>query len=408
MTDSYELREGSSLAGRYTLEHCIRQDGASAFYAVRSGDNERLLAKLTPEGTTEAERQFQIWQRSRHLRHANLLYLRELGRTEQDDRGYFFAVFEYPDDALSEALRNGPLSEPEAMSVFEAALAALRYLHGQGMVHGAVDAEHIVAVGDNIKLTTDALHESDDLAGHLEDIRQLGELARAMRAPEPLGEPLESVARHATMADPRKRWTLAEIAKTIEAAPRPVAPAAAIQPPIEPPVEPPPPLSIPLAAEAAESEPEPLPGPEAVPPPVAPRRFQPAQPSRNVPKWPFIAAAVLLLLIVILHARHKPDASQSASRVIMPAAVPSAPATPVDSRLWRVVAFKFRSRNSAAREAKKINRRWPDLHASVADPKERHGHYRLTLGRPMAREEAVELQQRARNVGVPADTELNE
>src|SRR5215469_8922011 len=168
MTDSYELREGSSLAGRYTLERCIRQDGASAFYAVRSKDNERLLAKLTPEGAPESERQFEIWHRSRHLRHPNLLYLRDPGRTELDGRGYYFAVFEYPDDALPEALRNGPLSEPEAMAVFEAALAALRYLHGQGMVHGAVNADHIVAVGDNIKLTTYSLRESDDLDGHLE------------------------------------------------------------------------------------------------------------------------------------------------------------------------------------------------------------------------------------------------
>lgn len=407
MTESYELREGSSLAGRYTLEHCIRQDGASAFYAVRSEDNERLLAKLTPEGTADTERQVETWQRSRHLRHQNLLYLRDLGRTEQDGAGFFFSIFEYPDDTLSEGLRNGPLSEPEAMAVFEAALAALRYLHGQGMVHGAVDANHIVAVEDTIKLTTDALHESDDLAGHLEDIRQLGELARAMRAPEPLGEPLESVARHATMSDPRKRWTLAEIANAI-AAYTPPAPAVAVDIPTEPPVEPPAPVSIPITAEAAESEPQSIPEPQPVSLPVAPRRFQPAQRSRNVPKWPFVAAAVLLLLIVILHAWHKPDLSQSASRVVMPAAAASVPATPVDSRLWRVVAFTFRSRNSAAREAKKINRQWPDLHASVADPKQRHGHYRLTLGRPMMREKAVELQRRARSVGVPADTELNE
>ena len=405
MTDSYELREGSSLAGRYALEHCIRQDGASAFYAVRSVDNERLLAKLTPKGALDAERQFEIWQRSRHLRHANLLYLRDLGHTEQDDAVYFFAIFEYPDDALSEALRKGPLSEPEAIAVFEAALAALRYLHVQGMVHGAVDADHIVAVGDHIKLTTDALHESHDLAGHLEDIRQLGVLARAMRAPEPLGEPLESIARHATMADPRQRWTLAEIARTIEAAPRPTAPSTAIESPSAAP-EPPQPVSIPIAVETANSEPEPE--PENAPRSVEPLGFDPDRQSRAVPKWPFVAAAVLLLFIVILHGRHKPEASQSSSRLVNPATAPSVPAAPVDSRLWRVVAFAFRSRHSAAREAQKINRRWPDLHASVVDPKERHGQYRLTLGSPMMRDEAVELQRRARSVGVPADTELQE
>ena len=106
-------------------------------------------------------------------------------------------------------------------------LAGLRYLHGQGLVHGAVDPDHIVAVGEKVKLATDGLRESDDLEGHPEDVRQLGELVRRLRAPEPLSEPLATIVRHATAVDARQRWTLAEIAREIETPPTvtPVVPA---------------------------------------------------------------------------------------------------------------------------------------------------------------------------------------
>ncbi len=150
-----------------------------------------------------------------------------MGRSELAGISYIYGVFEYPDDVLAPALEQGPLSELETRGVLEAVLAGLRYLHGQGLVHGAVDPDHIVAVGEKVKLATDGLRESDDLEGHPEDVRQLGELVRRLRAPEPLSEPLATIVRHATAVDARQRWTLAEIAREIETPPTvtPVVPA---------------------------------------------------------------------------------------------------------------------------------------------------------------------------------------
>ena len=161
--------------------------------------------KLIPEQNAQAERQFATWQRSRHLRHENLLHLRDVGRATLEGADYIYAVFEFPDEALSSALHHGPLSEAEASGVLEAALAALRYLHGQGMVHGALDVDHVVAVGETVKLSTDRLAEPQDMESHLEDVRQLGELLRAMRAPEPLSGPFAILAKHATASEPRQR-----------------------------------------------------------------------------------------------------------------------------------------------------------------------------------------------------------
>jgi eukaryotic-like serine/threonine-protein kinase len=449
MVDFETLQEGVSVDGAYTLEQCIRHDRAGAFFAALTGDGERLLMKLMLDQDPEAERQFATWQRSRHLRHANLLYLRDVGRAELAGIGYIYAVFEYPDDVLAPALEQGPLSEQETRGVLEAVLAGLRYLHGQGLIHGAVDTDHIVAVGEKVKLATDALRESDDLEGHPEDVRQLGELVRSLRAPEPLSEPLATIVRHATAADARQRWTLAEIARVIERMPA-VAPVAPAMPPPVPPAVVPTTPAIPEPVSSAVTPVEPtMPGlvspvvtsvepsmPEPFKPVVTsvetetsmPERIPPgrdlgdARSPKAFPKWIIAGLAILIFLILIFNLRRKPEAESEIAPVTLApqvAAAPAAPApqaanrsvappaeiTPPSARgIWRVIAFTFRSRDMAAKKAKQIDDKWPDLRAEVFAPKGRRGYYLVALGDGMSREEATRVQRKARSRGLPRDT----
>lgn len=391
MVDFNELLAGSSI-GPYTLERPVREDGGGAFFAVLTNGGERLLLKLAARDGSEEEQQFAAWQRSRLLRHPNLLDIRDTGTAELGGRDYIYAVFEYPDDILATAIEQGPVSEQEARGVLEAALAGLRYLHSQGMVHGAVDAAHIVAVGESIKLASDGLHESGDLEGHAEDVRQLGELVRALRPPEALDGTLASIVRHATAADPHERWTLAEIAAALE-------PTPAVAPPL----------------------------PEAVPRIVKPvpvvhtpaKRLE--QPLREgFPKWILAGVGVLLLLIVMLNLRRKPEAvpitptapapvptQPPAPAPVRPVAPPprlAASASPVSAAIWRVIAFTYRSHDSAAKKVKQINARWPDLRAGVFTPKGLRGYYLVALGNRMDHDDAARLQKRARRLGLPRDT----
>ncbi len=434
------LGEGISLGDAYTLEHFVRQDRDGAFFAVLAGDGERLLVKLVSAQDPGAERQFDTWQRSRQLRHPHLLHLRDAARCELAGDSYIYAVFEYPDDILAQALEQGPLSEPETRGVLEAALAALRYLHGQGMVHGAVDPDHIVAVGDNVKLATDALRESDDLEGHPEDVRQLGELVRSLRSPEPLSEPLAIIARHATAADPRQRWTLAEIARVIESAPAPMTVASAMPVTVSPAVTPvAPAIPEPVLSTSTPVEPAmPTPVPSvatpiepamraSVPPvmipvePVMPasvprvRREADTRSPGGFPKWIIAGVAILLFFILIFNLRRKRDVASDIKPAIAPVASadrtairpipPPAEITPPSSRgMWRVIAFTFRSREMAAKKAKQIDARWPGLRAAVFAPKGRRGYYLVALGNGMNRDEATRVQRKARSLGLPHDT----
>ena len=407
-TDFTQLRENTSLGDFYTLEWLIREEPAGAYFAAHTHRGERVLIKLAPAHEVGPEEQFVRWQRSRQLRHPHLLEMRDAGRDQAAGNDYVYAVFEYPDDVLASACEHGPLSAAETRGVLDAALAALRYLHDQGFVHGAVDPDHIVAIGDTVKLMSDSPRETSDPEARAEDVRQLGELLRTLRAPEPLDGVLESVARHTTGEDPAQRWTMVEIAGALEppAFTAAVEEAAAPHAPASAPREPNPPLAeisrAPQDATASISA-----GPHAV-----------ERPKRPFPKWIIAGVAALLLTILLLNWRRKPE--PPAPPPLFPAATPVTP--PVQPRetppsgvyarnpaqssplTWRVVAFTYRSRDAALNKAQRINDRWPAFHASVFAPKGIRGYYLVALGEPMTREDAVRLQKKARRAGLPRDT----
>jgi hypothetical protein len=84
--------------------------------------------------------------------------------------------------------------------------------------------------------------------------------------------------------------------------------------------------------------------------------------------------------------------------------VAAAPAREPATGNWRVIAFTFRSHEQAARKADRVNYRFPQLHAAVFSPKGRPGYYLVALGSRMTREEATRLQRKARGLGLPRDT----
>jgi len=434
MVELKQVGEGLSLGGVYTLEHWIRGDGAGSFFAARTGEGERLLVKVAPDSGQAAEDQLALWQRARQLRHAHLLYVRDAGRTEIGGAGYVYGVFENPDEVLSSAIEQEPLSREDTRTVLEAALSALRYLHSQGLVHASVDAQHVVAVGETVKLTTDSLRESDDLEGHAEDVRQLGVLVQTLRAPEPLDDTMATIVRHATEPDARNRWTLAEIDRELRNAPvtEPPAPVTAEPEPViaAESVPAPSPVMPVVAAEPVVPPAPTLPPTPTLPAPVHHRDAGAASPG-GFPKWIFAGVAALLLFILVANLRRKPESSQAprpaqpgvervapppsklperparseAAREVEPKPSPLVPASTGGRAMWRVIAFTYTSRELASQKAKQVNERWPEMRAGVFSPKDKRGYYYLVaLGGRMNRVEASRLQRKARGLGLPRDT----
>jgi hypothetical protein len=404
MTHLRDHWEGVSVSEDYILQQWLGGDDSAAFFQTSiAADGRNAVVKLVPGPPAGGADPLDLWQRARQLRHPNLIEILDCGQAAHRGETVLYAVYESPDDTLASALKLSPLNPQESREILDSILDALRYLHAQGLVLGALDADHVVAVGDRIKLSTGALRYAGTSSAYREDVRLLGEFWQ--QALLPASPRSSDIAAHAAHPDPKARWTLAEI-------------RAALDPPL-PPAPPPAPR---IASSSPISE---LPIPES-PIPVAPVSERPLSPSlRSTPertiayrflKWATIGAAVVLLLIVALN-RPRPAAvatQTQVSAVSLPTETPApapkavAPTVPkpvpaAGKEMWRVIAFTYRSRDAATRKAQQLNQHNPGLSAAVFSPKSRRGYYLVSLGGRMTHGEAIRLQRSSRGKGLPRD-----
>jgi hypothetical protein len=414
MTHLQEHWVGVSLGGNYTIAKGLAGDGSSAFFeASLSSEGRPVIVKLVPEAVCHGAAPLDLWHRIRQLRHPNLVELLDFGRAEHGGENVCYAVFEAPDDSLASALGRSPLNSQESREVLDAVLDALRYLHAQGLVLAALDPDRIVAVGDRIKLSTDALRHAETSAACREDVRLLGELWR--QALMPASERSEELAAHAADPDPKTRWTLAEIHAALSP-PLPTAPV-----PLPPPVTSPaasgqPVVELPFRVAPAVVRNEP-----SVPPPSRPHPPE-AVPVFRFPRWILVGTGLFLLLLFILNRPRHADVVAAPGAATAPAPAEASPPAPVPGApvvaapkpsppkpstsegkaMWRVIAFTYRTRAAAEKKVQQLNEYHPGLNAAVFLPK-RQVYYLVSLGGRMTREDAVRLQHTARGKGLPRD-----
>jgi hypothetical protein len=404
MTHLREHWEGVSLSGDYTLEQWLGGDDRAAFFQTSvATDGRRAVVKLIPEAAADGAAPLDLWHRTRQLRHPNLVELLDCGRADHGGEMAIYAVFESPDETLASALSRSPLNQVESREVLDSVINALRYLHAQGLVLGALDADHIVAVGDRIKLSTDALREADTSSAYREDVRLLGDLWQ--QALMPASPKSAEIAAHSADPNPEARWTLAEI-------------SAALEPPLPTEPPPPPPLTVP----------PPIPAPVISAAPAVVRNDAPAltpshrgsaehATSSGFPRWILVGAAGVVFLILGVHwLRPAEDATQARVASVSPPVETAAPATPsltapaipkpapaAGQEMWRVIAFTYRTRDAAAKKVQQLNEYHPGINAAVFLPKDKGGYYLVSLGGRMTHEEAERLQRSARGKGLPHD-----
>jgi eukaryotic-like serine/threonine-protein kinase len=430
MTHLQERWEGVSLCGNYTLEQWLGGDDNAAFFQTSlASDGSRAIIKLVPEALADGAGPLDLWHRTRQLRHPNLVELLDCGRADLGGEIVFYALFESPDDTLATALGRSPLNQQESREVLDSVINALRYLHAQGLVVGALDPDHIVAVGDRVKLSTDALREAETSSAYREDVRLLGDLWQ--QALMPASPQSAEVVVHTVDPNAEARWTLAEISSALEGSYRedPIpGPPQSAEPLTVPSQDSAPPISVAQVSEPEPSEPEPS-VPQAMvrddaaalPPPPR-RRTEPAA-SPGFPKWIIVGATGLVLLILGFHWLRPADVATQSQVTSVSLPVGTAPPPPlpktvsprptvqnapkpapaVSQETWRVIAFTYRTRDAAARKSQQLNEYHPGIHAAVFVPKDNGGYYLVSLGGRMTREEAERMQRSERGKGLPRD-----
>jgi eukaryotic-like serine/threonine-protein kinase len=456
--------EGKVIDG-YTLRCLARSEGRTAWFDTVGGDGQPATISVT-ESLTDADEVAERLEAAQQLKHPNLMAISKVGRWRLGQTLLVYALMEHADQDLSEVLGNHALPKEEVRQLAEAMVGGLTAIHQRGLVHGRVEPSSIVAVGETVKLRSDCLQSpggtrAGDVAGIGATLFQACTQHKASSADDAqinrIPAPFAEIVRNALSA----RWGLTQIASVLKPATAPNSPAA--YPATAPGSSVPPPASeaaAPARVRPPGAPPAERPSTQAPPPAASPAATAPARtadigkrdtvdedwdsPRRHpVALYATVAIAVLLLLAWLYFRPKAHPTAPTAPAVASPSAVPSTvtptapPAAPVRPAaqpaprrrptparavplgpeaanqseasgpaarpVWRVVAYTYDHQDQAQHKVDEINQAHPELAASVFPADNTGGHYLVTLGGPMDRNQAFKLRALALSAGMPQD-----
>ncbi len=151
--------EGQVVNGKFPLRQYLGGSDQSAVFLTHRGEHEaqKAVIKLIPAIQGKEELQLSRWEMGAKLFRSNLIRIFEMGRCQLGESPLLYVVEEYAEEDLSQVLPERPLTPAEARDMLEAVLAALSHIHRQGLVHGHLKPLNIMALGDQIKVSSDGL-----------------------------------------------------------------------------------------------------------------------------------------------------------------------------------------------------------------------------------------------------------
>jgi TonB family protein len=170
MTEASKQWEGQIVDGIFPLRQYLGGSDHSAVFLTEHGTDkpQKAAIKLFPIDPATADAQLLRWESASKLSHPNLLRLINAGRCALDGNELLYLVMEYAEEDLADILPQRALTAEETRDMLCPVLDALEYLHGKGFVHGDLKPANILATGDHLKLSSDA-------------ISRIGEAQRASR-----------------------------------------------------------------------------------------------------------------------------------------------------------------------------------------------------------------------------------
>src|SRR5215471_14371352 len=251
MTQAWKQWEGQVVNGEFRLYQYLGGSDHSAVFLTEQGERElrKAAIKFIPADGVNAELQLSRWGLATRLSHPHLIRLFQMGRCHLDNLELLYVVMEYAEEDLSEVLPHRPLTLTEGREMLEPVLEVLEYVHREGFVHGHMKPANIMAVDDQLKVSSDGLCQMGESRCSLGkpslydppekggvspagDVWSLGmTLVEALTQRLPVWEVLEQgqlvlpetvpapfldLACHCLDRDPRQRWTVAEIAAQLK------------------------------------------------------------------------------------------------------------------------------------------------------------------------------------------------
>jgi serine/threonine protein kinase len=116
-----------------------------------------VAIKLVPADPLRADAQVAQWEKAATLSHPHLLRVFDVGRCQLGGRSFVFVVMEHAEQTLAQILARRALTADEVREMLPPALEALSFLHNNDLVHGHLKPSNILAVGDQLKLSSDTV-----------------------------------------------------------------------------------------------------------------------------------------------------------------------------------------------------------------------------------------------------------
>jgi TonB family protein len=218
----WQQREGQTIDGVFPLLRYLGGGAGSAVFLTEYGETNprRAAIKLIPTGLVDPGGQLSAWEAASTLSHPHLIQILAGGECRLEEESYVYVVTECADENLSEVVRDRTLTAQEAREMLGPVVDALGYLHGKGFVHGNLTPSDIMAVGEQVKISTDTVQHGGAPA---DDARSLGVVLQQALAPRMPGQnaaglpdPFAEIVRHCLDPDPQNRWSMAEISARLE------------------------------------------------------------------------------------------------------------------------------------------------------------------------------------------------
>jgi TonB family protein len=260
MSDTWKQWENQTLDNKFPLLRYLGGSEHCAVFLTERRAGERLVKaaiKIIPAAPATGELQLSSWQQAAKLSHPHLIPIHEMGRFELGGVPVVYVVMECAEENLAQVLPGRALTVAEAREMLASVLDVLAYLHGKGFVHGHIKPANIMASGDELKVSSDALHragESLDGPGNqtpydppeiatginsvsqtmspagdvwslgmtlVETLTQNLPVVRTAEEKDPvlpksLQEPYLDIARHCLVRNPQARWTVPQIEARLE------------------------------------------------------------------------------------------------------------------------------------------------------------------------------------------------
>lgn len=161
---SWKDWEGHTLHHQFQLDRYLGSSEQSAVFLTRYGDGAQQAAAIKVVLAESADREILLprWERAAAVSHPGLIRLFDMGSCESGGASLLYLLMEYAEESLADVLRQRPLTPAETREIFELVLNALDYIHSRDLVHGCVRPSNILAVADQLKISSDGLRPAGE------------------------------------------------------------------------------------------------------------------------------------------------------------------------------------------------------------------------------------------------------